>query len=374
MKKKVFLITSNRSDYGIQKNLIKILSKEKSFKFGLVVTGTHLNKRYGFTIKEILKDKFKIFKKIQLNSEKYLLSDTLNIFSKGISKFFNLYQKNKPDLIIILGDRYEMLSAALPSIFLKIPVAHIHGGEKTIGSFDDKFRNILTEISNLHFTCHDIYKRRVIQIKNTSSNVYNYGSLSVENIKNLKFENKKKIVKKYKIKLNKKKIIVTYHPETKKIKYTIKDFKNILKAISIYKETNFFFTSPAPDPENYKIIFLIKKFCKENKNCFFIKSLGREYYFSLLNNVDAVLGNSSSGIIEVPSFGIPTINIGNRQRGRLQARSIINCKNNKKEIINSINNVYSYNLNFKLKKNQNIFYKKNTAKNIASTIKKYLNF
>ena len=278
----------------------------------------------------------------------------------------------KPDLIIILGDRYEMLSAAIPCIFLKIPIAHIHGGEKTEGSFDDRFRNILTEISSLHFTCHDIYKKRVIEIKNSKKGVYNFGSLSVENIKNFNFKSRNDIIKKFNINFRKKNILITYHPETNNTYYSIKSFNNILEAVSKFKEINFFFTSPAPDPGNYDIIKSIMKFCKNNNNAFYIKSLGRDYYFSLLNNVDAVLGNSSSGIIEAPSFKIFTINIGSRQNGREKSKSIIDCADSSSEIVKKIKKIYTFPYKKKIKKNYNIFYKPNTSKNIISELKNFL--
>mgnify|MGYP001157205565 CR=1 FL=1 len=371
--KKILLVTANRSDYGIQKNLIKLLEKEKKIKFYLVVTGAHLESRYGNTIKEIQNDKINIYKKIKISTKNYNPQNIIKIFSKGNSKFFNLYNILKPDLIIILGDRYEMLAAAVPSIFLNIPIAHIHGGEKTLGSFDDTIRNMITEIASLHFTCHDNYKKRVTEIKNSKKNVYNFGSLSIENIQNLSLKSKNYLVKNFNLKFGLNNILVTYHPETRNKNYREKDFKEILIAIKNFKKINFFFTLPSPDPGNEKIINLIRKFCNKYKNCYFVSSFGKIAYFSILKYVDGVIGNSSSGILEVPSFKIPTINIGKRQFGREQSLSILNCDNNHKQIKKNINKIFDKNFQKKIKKTKNIFFKKNSAKNTIYKIKKFIN-
>ena len=371
--KKIVLVTANRSDYGIQKNLIKLLKKEKKIKLYLVVTGAHLESRYGNTIKEIRNDKINISKKIKIYTKNYSPRNVVKIFAKGNSKFFNLYNILKPDLIIILGDRYEMLAAAIPTIFLNIPVAHLHGGEKTSGSFDDTIRNIITGIASLHFTCHDNYKKRVIEIKNSNKNVYNFGSLSVENIQNLSLKSKNYLVKKFNLKFGLNNILVTYHPETSNKNYSEKDFKEILIAIKNFKNINFFFTLPSPDPGNEKIINLIIKFCKKYKNCYFVRSFGRISYISVLKYVDGVMGNSSSGILEVPSFKIPTINIGKRQFGRVQSSSVLNCDSNHKQIKKNINKILDKKFQKKIKKTKNIFFKKNCAKNTISKIKKFIN-
>ena len=373
MKKNIILITVNRSDYGIQKKLIKLLSIDKSINFKLVVTGTHLDKKYGYTIKEINNDKIKVDKKIKNRSSYYNENEFIKIISKNNLEFFNYYKKIKPDLIIVLGDRYELLSAVIPTILLNIPVAHIHGGEKTLGSFDDTIRNMITEVASLHFTCHDIYKKRVAEIKNSKKNIYNYGSLSVENIKDYSFESKKYLEKKFQLKFVKINILITYHPETRNNSNNEENFLQLLKAIKKFKKINFFFTLPSPDPGNKKIINLIMNFCKINKNCFFVYSFGKKSYFSILNHIDGVIGNSSSGILEVPSFKIPTLNIGDRQFGRIQAASILNCENNHKKIEKNINKILNKNFKKKIKKTKNIFYKKHTAKNTISKIKKFIN-
>ena len=371
--KKVILITANRSDFGIQRKLIKLLQKEKKFKFYLVATGAHLEKKYGNTISEIKKDKIKITKKIKVKVKNYNTRNVMKIFANSSLKFFDYYEKIKPNLVIILGDRYEMLAATIPTITLNIPVAHIHGGERTQGSFDDCFRNMITDIASLHFTCHDIYKKRVCEIKSSNKNIYNFGSLSIEDIHKFNFQTKKFLENKFKIKFASKNILLTYHPETKNKKFNHKSFGQILKAIINFKDINFFFTLPAPDPGNLSIIKQIQIFCKKRTNCYFVPSFGKNSYFSMLNYIDGVIGNSSSGIIEVPSFKIPTINIGNRQTGRLLSKSVISCECKKNVIQKNINKIFTKNFKKKIKNTKNIFFKKNTAANILKKIKDYLN-
>ena len=372
MKKKIILISANRSDYGIQKNLILALQKDKNIDFRLVITGAHLKKKFGLTKNEIIEDNIKISDTINFDIKDYTKTGVLNYIPFAIKKFSLIYKKHKPDLIIILGDRYEMLAAAIPTIILNIPVAHIHGGETTLGSFDDTIRNCITQISNLHFVCHEKYKKRVQEMKNNKKFIYNVGSLSVENIFQDNFFKQSFLEKKFNIKIKKKNILVTFHPITNSRIYSLKYLKNIFKAIKTFKDIQFIFTSPAPDPGNKKFIESINIENKKNNNIVFVKSFGRKYYFSIVNKVDAVMGNSSSGIIEIPSFKIPTINIGNRQEGRELCSSIVNSSYSTRDIEKNIKYIFQSSFKKKIMKSKNIFYKKNTLRNIITNLKKYL--
>ena len=373
MKKKILLISVNRSDFGIQRNLIKKLARENDLKFKLLVTGTHLSNSFGHTVDEIKNDKIRSFNEIKLSDFDYKNQNIINLISDSTKKFYKYYKTYKPDLVIILGDRYEMLSAAIPLITLNIPVVHIHGGEKTEGSFDDIFRNMITACADLHFVCHDTYKKRVSSIKGNTKNIFNFGSLSLEDVNNLKLKKKNDIEKKFNIIFKKKNILITYHPETKFRGTNKTNINTLFKAIDKFNEINFIFTIPSPDPGNKDIIKKIENYCNYKKNCYYVKSFGKVYYFSTLKIVDAVLGNSSSGILEVPSFKKTTINIGDRQLGRLQAISIINCKLDIIDITKSIRKVYSFNQQKLISKTKNIFYKSNTTHNIIKEIKKFLN-
>ena len=236
MKKKVLLISVNRSDFGIQKNLIKELIKTKKIEFKLLVTGTHLSKYFGHTVNEITNEKINSFDKIKLSNIDYKKQNIINLLSSSIKKFYKYYKNYKPDLVIILGDRYEMLSAAIPLVLLNIPIAHIHGGEKTEGSFDDVFRNMITNCADLHFVCHDTYKKRVSNIKGENKNIFNFGSLSLEDFNKLKFKTKTDIQKKFNIFFGRKSILVTYHPETKYKGKNQTDIDILLKAINQFED------------------------------------------------------------------------------------------------------------------------------------------
>ena len=241
-KIKIAMISVNRSDYGIQSNLIKKLSKNKNINFKLIITGSHLESTFGFTQREINNDKIKInerFKGLK-NFHKDTGKEILNNLSFSINKFTKIYLKIKPDIIIILGDRYEMLAAAIPSIILNIPVAHIHGGELTYGSFDDTIRHCITKISKIHFVCHEKYKNRVIQMGEDPSLVFNVGSLSIENIVNKNFFSRNEIKKKFKIKFSKKNILVSFHPITNETNITNKTFLNLIKSLKKFEDINFF--------------------------------------------------------------------------------------------------------------------------------------
>ena len=371
-KKKIIIsITANRSDYGIQRNLLKLLKKNKYFNLKLIVSGSHLNKNFGNTKNEIISDKINILAKIKQNFTEYNTDDVISYFSKASSKFHKIYKKNKPDLIIIVGDRYEMLAAAIPCIFLNIPIAHIHGGEVTTGSFDNVIRNCISQISKLHFTCHDNYSKKVIEMGKDPKYVFNVGSLSAENISKFKIYKKKVIEKKFKIKFGKKNALVTFHPITTEKNKTKIYYNNLIQALSVFNDINFFFTYPSPDPENLEIIKILKKFIKKNKNTFLIKSFGQEYYFSMISKVDFVIGNSSSGIIEVPSYNKPTINIGSRQEGRVRSKSIIDVSYDVNDIKKSIIKVYSKDFRKKIRKNYNVFFKQNTSKNIINKLENF---
>ena len=369
MKKKICYISSSRADYGIVSNLLKELSISKDFKLSVIATGAHLSKKYGNSIEEILSDGLKIDKKIKLDVEKDSDIDIAKCMGQAIPKFTKIYKEIKPDFILLLGDRYEILSAAIASQISNIPILHLHGGELTEGAFDDAFRHSITKMSHAHFTCHDSYSKRIIQMGENPKRVFNVGSLGVHKIMNKKFLSKKDLELKLKFKFKDKNILFTFHPETLN-KKTHLDFKLILRSLSEFKDINFLITEPNHDPKNNFLRKELSLFAKKNSNFHIFKNLGQEIYFSCLNYVDCVVGNSSSGIIEVPSFGIPTINLGERQGGRYKTDSIISCVINHNHIVKAIKKVYSKNNKQNGVKINNPFYKKNTPENIIKIIYK----
>lgn len=339
--KKIIVITGSRAEYGLLKLLVKKLKKIKVFKTKLLVTGSHLSKRHGFTAQEILNDKINIDYKIDIKIKNDSEKDITNSVSIIFKKISPIYSKEKPDLIILLGDRYELLAPAFAALIHRIPIAHIHGGEVTNGAYDDAIRHSISKMSNLHFVSNLTYKNRLIQLGETSKDIYITGGMGVDAIKNIKLFKKKELENKMNIKFNKKNLMITMHPETKSHGLNKIYIKNLLKALSRLKDTTIIFTCANADNDNLVINQEIKKYTRKNLNSYFFYSLGQKKYYSCLNYVDAVIGNSSSGILEVPTFKIPTINIGNRQDGRVMASSVINVDYKKKNISKSIDKIYS---------------------------------
>ena len=365
MKKRILFVTTSRADYGACKHLISLLQSSKKIKFYLITSGTHLSKEFGKTINEIKKDKIKIHKKIDIikDKKKNNLND-LTIANNAFNFFKNIFQKINPDFYIIFGDRYEMLPLAYLAYLNRTKIIHINGGEVSYGAIDESIRHAISKFSDFHFVANEINKRRVLQMGENPKNVYNYGSLNVDSIKKIKFYNKTQIEKNLKTKLFKKNLVFTYHPETYLKTNQSSNINIILKSLKKFKNIKFFITSPNFDKGSKEIRRQIINFSKKNSNFIFFKSLGFENYLSLVNISDGVIGNSSSGIIEVPSLKKATINIGNRQQGRSRSSSVIDCKLNVNSIENSIKKIYSKSFQSKIKKVNNVYEKKNTTSKI----------
>jgi GDP/UDP-N,N'-diacetylbacillosamine 2-epimerase (hydrolysing) len=370
--KNICIVTSNRSDFGIQKLLISKLIKSR-FNIKIIATGTHFSKQFGSTFSEIKEAKIKIFKKININKNNNNNFDTPEFISKAMSlclkKMSDLFSNAKVDLLIILGDRFEIFATVVAAYINKIPIAHIHGGEVTKGSIDDGFRHSISKMSNIHFVANKIYKKRLIQLGEEPKNIHVVGALGVENIKSKDFLNQKELEKELKIKFMKKNLLVNFHSDNTNKNVTMLHIKRLLSALSLLKDTFLIFTYPALDLNNKIIIRFIKKFVRKNKNSIFIKSLGSLKYFSVLKIVDGMIGNSSSGIIEMPSFKKPSINVGSRQEGRIRSLTVINSKIDKKKIIASIQKLYSKKFNLKCKNSKNPYMVPNSSDRIINILK-----
>ncbi|MFY9105138.1 UDP-N-acetylglucosamine 2-epimerase [Aliarcobacter cryaerophilus] len=339
--KKICVVTGTRAEYGLLYWLLKEIEADKDLELQLIVTGMHLSPEFGLTYKEIEKE-FKINKKIEM----LLSSDT----SVGISKSMGLaqisfaesYDELKPDIVIVLGDRYEIFSATSAAMIAKIPIAHLHGGEKTEGAFDESIRHSITKMSHLHFTATEEYKNRVIQLGEHPSRVFNVGGMGIENIKRLKLLSKDEFEKSIEFKLNSKNILVTFHPVTLENSTAKEQFQQLLDAIDELEDTNIIFTKANSDTDGRVINTMIDEYGTKNSHKSIVfTSLGQLRYLSALQYVDAVVGNSSSGLAEAPSFKIGTINIGDRQKGRIKASSVIDCEPNKDSILKSFEKLYS---------------------------------
>lgn len=340
--KKICFVTGSRADYGLLTNLMKLVKKDKKFSSSLIVTGSHLSKKHGFTFREILKDNFEIDAKIKLNiiGDKPIdISNYISIAVNNVSKKLN---DLKPDLVILLGDRYEIFATGTAAFVLNIPICHLHGGEITNGSKDDTFRHCLTKMSSLHFVSNIKYKKRVLQLGEDPKNIFVVGGFGVDLIKNMKLIPKKKIENNLDFKFKDKNLLIVYHPENSSKKDIIDDFNQILKSLNKLKDTQIIFTNANSDIGGNIINQMIDNYVKNNsKNAIKFKSMGQLNYLSTLKVVDGILGNSSSGILEAPNLKIPTINVGNRQEGRLKAKSILDVPPKSKYICDAIRKIYS---------------------------------
>jgi GDP/UDP-N,N'-diacetylbacillosamine 2-epimerase (hydrolysing) len=340
-KRKICIVTGSRAEYGLLYWLIKEVHNNHNLKLQLIVTGMHLSKEFGSTYKEIEKD-FKIDKKININ----LSSDT----TEGVSNSMGIAQKSfalaynelKPDIILVLGDRYEIFSAASAAMVSRIPLAHIHGGEATEGLIDEAIRHCITKMSHLHFTAAEEYSKRVVQLGENPNKVFEVGGMGIENIKRFSLLSKQDFEKSINFELNIKNILVTYHPVTLEKNTSKKQFYEVLKSIDNLKDTNIIFTKTNSDTNGKIINKMIDEYNIKNRNKSVVfTSMGQHNFLSALQYMDLIVGNSSSGLLEAPSFKIGTINIGDRQKGRLKAKSIIDCSPNRKSISSSIQKAYS---------------------------------
>jgi len=341
MKRKICVVTGTRAEYGLLYWLMKEIETDNELELQIIATGMHLSPEFGLTYKEIEKE-FKIDKKIEM----LLSSDT----SVGISKsmglaqisFSEAYEELKPDIVVVLGDRYEIFSAVSAAMIARIPIAHLHGGEATEGLIDEPIRHSITKMSHLHFTATEEYKNRVIQLGEHPNRVFNVGGMGIENIKRLKLLTKDEFEKSIDFKLNKKNILVTFHPVTLENSTAKEQFQELLDVIDELKDTNIIFTKANSDTDGRVINSMIDEYVAKNayKSVGFT-SLGQLRYLSALQFVDAMVGNSSSGLAETPSFKIGTINIGDRQKGRIKTSSVIDCEPNKNSIHQAFVKLYS---------------------------------
>lgn len=370
--KKICVVTGTRAEYGLLYWLLKEIQEEKNLQLQLIVTGMHLSPEFGLTYKEIEKE-FTIDKKIEM----LLSSDTHVSISKSMGlaqiSFSEAYEELEPDLLIVLGDRYEIFSAVSAAMIAGIPIAHLHGGETTEGAFDEAIRHSITKMSHLHFTATEEYKNRVIQLGENPNFVFNVGGLGIDNIKRLKLLSKKEFEESINFKLNKKNLLVTFHPATLENATAEEQFQELLNALNELENTTIIFTKANSDKDGRVINRMIDNYVLDNSNkTVAFNSLGQLRYLSALQFVDAVVGNSSSGLLEAPSFKIGTINIGDRQKGRIKAKSIIDTMPQKKEILFAIQKLYSNNFSQTLTHTQNPYGEEGSCTEIIRLIKTHL--
>ena len=341
--RKICVITGTRAEYGLLYNLMKAIKDNANLELQVVATGMHLSPEFGLTYKEITKDGFTINKKIEM----LVSADTPSAISKstglGIIGFADAFAELKPDIVILLGDRYETLAVACAAIFQRIPIGHISGGETTTGAFDEAIRHAITKMSWWHFVGANEYKNRVIQLGEDPKRVHLVGGMGVDYIKKTNLLKKHDLQKLLGFNFGKKNILVTFHPVTLENNKSEKQFLELLNFLKTLKNTQIIFTCPNSDTDNRVINQLIEKYVsKYSNNSISFTSMGQLNYISTLQYVDAVIGNSSSGLTEAPTFNIGTINIGDRQKGRLKADSVIDCLPKKESINNESLDITTY--------------------------------
>lgn len=335
--RKICVITGTRAEFGLLRPLITLIAKDEELQLQLIATGMHLSSEFGYTLDEIIAAGFVVDKKVEC----LLSSDTAVGVSKtialAISGFADAFEVLQPDLVVVLGDRTEILGAVIAAGMANIPIAHLHGGETTEGAYDEAIRHSITKFSHLHFTSTEAYRKRVIQLGEQPEMVFNVGAIGLDAIKNLKLLNKEEFEKSIGFKLKKRNVLITYHPVTLEKEAPIQTFENILQALDQLSETGLIFTHANSDKNGRVINKMITEYVDIHKEkAVAFKSLGQLRYLSALQFVDFVIGNSSSGILEVPAFYIPTINIGDRQKGRICNESVINSNNSLEDIEKSI--------------------------------------
>lgn len=325
-RRRICVITSTRADYGLLYWLIREIASDPDLELQLAVTGMHLAPEFGSTGKAIEADGFPVARRVEV----LLSSDTPIGIGKSMGLatmgFAEAFADLRPDLIVVLGDRFEIFSAAAAAVVARIPLAHIHGGEATEGLIDEAFRHGLTKMSHLHFTSAEAYRRRVIQLGEDPSRVFTVGALGIDNIVKLRLLDRKSLEKRLGLGLGARSYLITFHPVTLEKSTAKRQFRNLLQALGERKDCTLIFTLPNADTDGRGLVSMVEDFvaAEPGRRAMFT-SMGQLFYLSAMAQVDAVVGNSSSGLLEAPSLGVATLNIGDRQRGRLKADSVLDC-------------------------------------------------
>lgn len=369
MKKNICFITSTRADYGLLKTVMELFKNDNKYELQIVATGMHLSQEFGETYTEIENDGFDIRDKIEILLSSDTSIGTAKSMGLAMISFSEAINRLKPDVLVVLGDRYEIFAMCSVAVVMRVPIVHLYGGETTEGAFDEVFRHSITKMSYLHFTSTEEYRKRVIQLGENPKRVFNVGSLGVENVLNYKLLSKKQLEDEINFKLDMPYGLVTYHPVTLENKSSERNTIELLNALDEVKDMKFILTKSNSDNDGRIINKLIDDFANSNKDRIkAFTSMGNIRYLSAMKYSACVIGNSSSGIIEAPSFNVRTINIGDRQKGRIQANSIINVKEDKESIKNGIKKVL-------LQKQTNVinpYKKENTSRIIYENIDKML--
>ena len=369
MSRNICVVTSSRADYGLLRWVMQGIKDDPELNLQIIATGMHLSPTFGLTCKVIEEDGFEVNAKIEIlgsSDTPTAIAESMALALDGTAKAFS---ELKPDLVVVLGDRFEIFAATAAALVTKIPVAHLHGGETTAGAFDEAFRHSITKMSHLHFVATDEYRSRVLQLGENPKNVYLVGGVGIDSIKNLPLLSKEDFENQLGIKLDTKSLLITFHPVTLDSESPEQQMKELLAALSHLHDTTLIFTMPNADTGGRVLIDMIEKFVGQNKNAKVFTSLGQLKYLSCISHVDGVVGNSSSGLTEVPTFKKGTINVGDRQMGRIQASSVINCEPKEKDIKRAIETLYSLDFNSNLAATMNPYGEGGASARIVKALK-----
>ena len=341
MNRKICVITGSRAEYGLLRWVMQGIKDEPSLTLQIIATGMHLSAQFGNTYQEIEGDGFAIDRRVEMLTGSDTPVGIAESMGNGLGGIASALNELKPDLAVVLGDRFEIFSAVAAALVAQIPVAHIHGGELTEGNFDDALRHSITKMSHLHFVAAEQYRNRVIQMGETPDRVFNVGGLGVDNISRIGLISRSGLEQELKFTFQERNFIVTFHPVTLDPDFGVKQMRELLNALNSYPDVGLIFTMPNADNGGRSITKLIETFIESRTNAVSFASLGAKRYLSVMACVDGVIGNSSSGLLEAPSYRVGTVNIGDRQKGRLQAQSVISCNSNKIEIEDALSKLLS---------------------------------
>lgn len=348
MTRKICVVTGTRAEYGLLRPLIRLIHGDASLQGQILVTGAHLSPRYGMTSQEIEADGFTIDEKVDLGLDDNSDAGVARSAGLGVSGITDALVRLGPDMVVLLGDRFEVLAAATAAMLLRIPIAHIHGGEVTEGAIDESIRHAVTKMASLHFVAARQYRDRVIQLGEDPSRVFLVGGLGVDAILQADLLDRPAVEHALGFQLGKRNLLVTFHPATRDARDSRSQVAELLAALSGIGDTRLIFTMPNADSGSAHIADMIEEFVSRHPNARAYASLGSRLYLSCMAQVTGVVGNSSSGLLEAPSLCVGTVNVGDRQRGRLQADSVITCAGDRESIAMALDRLFSADFQQKL--------------------------
>lgn len=371
MSRKICVITGTRAEYGLLRWVMQGIKDDPELTLQIIATGMHLSPEFGLTYREIEKDGFQIDRKVEMLTSSDTPVGIAKSMGLGLIGCADALNELKPDLIVALGDRFEIFAAVSAALVARIPVAHLHGGETTEGAFDEALRHSISKMSHLHFVAAEEYRQRVIQLGEQPERVFLVGGLGIDSIKRMKLLDRAELKTSLHFKFGQKNLLITFHPVTLEMSTASNQMDELLAALAALNDTQLIFTMPNADTEGRALIRMVEQFVAQHSNARAYTSLGQLRYLSCIAQVDGVVGNSSSGLVEVPSFKKGTINIGDRQLGRLHATSVINCEPNRQSIEAALAKLYSPGFQSSLSQVRNPYGVGGASEKVVKTIKHF---